>query len=73
LESSGRTNGNETGSNGSKEKENELANRKRELGGKVEELYSGKEQETFKEEWKQSVNVRGLSNVLRKLLKRGMN
>jgi hypothetical protein len=50
LESSGRTNGNETGSNGSKEKENELANRKRELGGKVEELYSGKERETFKEE-----------------------
>jgi len=47
LESSGRKNGNEKVSNGRKGKEKELVDRKRAHAGKVDGLYSGKEQETF--------------------------
>ena len=48
LESPGRKVGSEKGSNGRKGKQKELVDRKRALAGKVEGLYSGKEQGTFK-------------------------
>ena len=73
LESSGRKDGNEKGSNGRKGKEKELVDREKVLAWKVEGLYSGKEQETFKDEGNQSVTKWGLSNVVRKLMGRGMN
>lgn len=38
----------------------------------MEELHNGKEQETFKEDRKQSVREGGLSKAVRKLMGRGM-
>jgi hypothetical protein len=73
LESSGRKDGNEKVSNGRKGKETELVDRKRALPGKVEGLYGGKEQETFKKEGKQSVMNRGLSKKVRKVMGRRVN
>jgi len=73
LESAGRKHGNEKGSNGRKGNEMELVHRKRVVEWKVEGLYSGKEQEMFKEEGKQSVKTGGLSNAVRKLMGRGVN
>jgi hypothetical protein len=52
LESSARKDGNEMVSKGRKGQEKELVDRKRALAGKVEGLYSRKEQETFKKEGK---------------------
>jgi len=51
----------------------ELVDRKRALAGKVEGLYSGKEQETFKKEGKRSVKTRGQSKAVRKVMGIGMN
>jgi len=51
----------------------ELVDRKRALAGKVEALYSGKEQDTFKTEGKQSVKKGGLLKAVRKEMGRGMN
>jgi len=73
LESSGRKDGNEKVSNGRQGKEKELVDRNRALAGKVEGLYSGKEQETFKKQAKQSVKKGGLSKVVRKVMGRGVN
>jgi hypothetical protein len=73
LESSGRKDGNEKVSKGRKGKEKELVDRKRALAGKVEGLYGGKEQETFKKEGKQSVKKRGLSKKVRKVMGRSVN
>ena len=53
LESSGRKEGDEKGSNSRNGKEKEFGDRRRALAGKVEGLYSREEQETFKEEGKQ--------------------
>jgi len=50
LEICGRNDGNEKVSNGRKGIRNELVDRKWALAGKVEGLYSGKEQEMFKKE-----------------------
>jgi len=50
LESSGRKGGNKKGSNGRKEKEKVLVDRKMALAGKVEGLYSRKEQEKLNKE-----------------------
>jgi len=50
LVSSGSQDGNEKGLNSRKGKEKESVDRKRALPGKVEGLYSRKEEETFKEE-----------------------
>jgi len=73
LESSGRKDGNEKVSNGRKGKGKELVARKRALARKVEGLYSGKEQETFKKEGQQSVKKGGLSKAVRKVMGRGVN
>jgi len=73
LESHGRNDVNEKVSKGRKRKEKELADREREREGKVEGLYGGKEQETFKKEAKQSVETRGLSKAVRKVMGRGDN
>jgi len=51
--------GNENGPNGRKGKGKQLVCRKRLLAGNVEGLYIGKEQETLKEEGKQSVKEAG--------------
>jgi len=45
----------------------------RELTGKVEGSYSGKEQETFKKEGNQSVKYGGLLKAVRKVMGRGVN
>jgi len=50
LQSSGRKDGNESGLNSTKGNKNKLVDRNRALAEKVEGLYIGKEQETFKEE-----------------------
>jgi hypothetical protein len=55
LESSGTKDGNDKVSKGKTGKEKELVDRKRAHAGKVEGLYSAKEQETFKKEGTQSV------------------
>jgi len=47
LESSGRNNGKEKGTNSRKGKQKELVDRRRPLAGKVEESYSSKEQLMF--------------------------
>ena len=73
MESSGKKDGNEKVSTGRKGQEKELVDRKRALAGKVEGLYSGKEQETFKNDGKQSVKKGGLSKVVRKVMGREMN
>jgi hypothetical protein len=72
MESSGKKDGNEKVSKGRKGKEKELVDRKRAHTGKVEGLYSGKEQEMFKKEGKQSVKKGGLSKVVRKVIGRGV-
>ena len=53
LESTWKIDGNQKCLNSKKGKEKELVDRKRALTGKLEELYLGEEQETFKEEAKQ--------------------
>jgi len=73
LESSARKDGNETVSNGGQGKEKESVDRKRALAGKVEGLYSGKEQEMFKKEAKKSVKKGGLSKAVRRVMGRGVN
>ena len=73
MESSGRNDENEKCSNRRRGREKELLDRKRVLAGKLEGLYSGKEQKMFKEEGKQSVKKRELSKVVRKLIGRVLN
>jgi hypothetical protein len=73
LESPGRKDGNEKVLKGRKGTEKELIDRKRVLGGKMEGLYGRNEQETFKNDGKQSVQIRGLSKAVRKEMGRGMN
>ena len=73
MEISGRKDGNEKVSNGRKGKEKELVDRKKVPAGKVEGLYRGKEQETFKKEGKQSVKKGGLSKAVRKVMGSGVN
>jgi hypothetical protein len=64
---------NEKGSNGRKETEKELVDGRRVLAGKVEGLYTRKQQKTFKNEGKQSVKNGRLSKGVRKVMVRGMN
>jgi len=73
LESSCRKDGNGKGSNVRKGKNKKRVDRKGALAGKVEGLSSGKEQETFKEEEKQSVTKGGLPKAVRKLIGRVMD
>jgi hypothetical protein len=47
--------------------------RKRAFAGKVEGIYNGKEEGSFEEEGKQSVEKGGLSRAVRKLMGRGVN
>jgi len=72
LESSGRNDGNEKGSNNGKGKEKELVARKKALARKVEGLYNGKEKETFKV-GEYSFRKGRLSKAVRKLMGRGVN
>jgi len=73
LESSERNDGNGKVLKDRKGKEKELVDRQRACAGKVEGLYSGKEQETFKKEVKQSLNNGGLWKAPRKVMGRGVN
>jgi len=73
FESSVRKEVNKMGLNSKKGNQKELVDRKRVLAGKVEGLYIGKVQETFKKEGKQSVKKGGLSKAVWKLMKRGVN
>ena len=73
MQRSGTKGGNKKGLNSKTGNEKELVDRKRALGGKVEGLYIGKEQETFEEGGKQSVNKGGLSKAVRKVMGRGLN
>jgi len=52
LESCGKNDGNKKVSSGREGTEKEMVDSKMELTGKVEGIYSGKEQETFKKEGK---------------------
>jgi len=72
LERSGRKHGNEKVSKGRKGKQKELVDTKRALAGKVEGLYGGKEEITFKKEGKHSVKKWGLSKKLRNVMGRGV-
>jgi hypothetical protein len=60
LESTGRNDGNEKGSNGRKGKEKELIDRKGALAEKVKGSYCRKEQERCKKEGIQSIKKEGI-------------
>ena len=73
MEFSERREWKEKGPNSEKGNEKKSIDRKRVFAGKVEGIYNGKEEESLKEEGKQSVRKGGLSKAVRKLMGRGVN